>query len=310
MSSVLYDTPGPKAKARNIIYTAVFLVLLALAGWWVIGTLADKNQLEADKWTPFLEGKVWTTFLLPGLGETIKAGLIAMVIALPLGALFGIGRLSDHAWVRVPVGAVVEFFRAMPVLILMVFGSALFVKFTDIDSEIRPLYACVTGLVLYNASVIAEIVRAGILSLPKGQGEAAKALGLRKSQIMAHVLIPQAVAAMLPALISQLVVILKDTAIAGAVLGLGELLSMNRQISANYSNTIPTLVVIALLYVVLNFALTGFASWLERRLRQQKKKSGGTAAPAVTVTDKAGGDGGATAAIPAQGDGSDVVSKD
>ncbi|MER5929261.1 amino acid ABC transporter permease [Streptomyces sp. NPDC002054] len=310
MSSVLYDTPGPKAKVRNLIYTVVFLVLLGLALWWVLAVMADKNQLDADKWSPFVtDGEIWTTFLLPGLGETIKAGLIAMVIALPLGALLGIGRLSDHAWVRVPVGAVVEFFRAIPVLILMVFGSALYVQFTDVSSDVRPLYACVTGLVLYNASVIAEIVRAGIHSLPKGQGEAAKALGMRKGQIMGYVLIPQAVTAMLPALVSQLVVILKDTALAGAVLGLGELLSMNRQISANYSNTIPTLVVIGLLYVVLNFALTGFASWLEKRLRQQKK-SGGTAAPAVTVTDKTGGDGAAVAAIPAQGDGSDVVTKD
>ncbi|MEV8535348.1 amino acid ABC transporter permease [Streptomyces sp. NPDC051211] len=309
MSSVLYDTPGPKAKARNVIYTVVFLVLLGLAGWWVIATLSDKNQLDADKWTPFLEGEVWTTFLLPGLGETLKAGLIAMVIALPLGALLGIGRLSDHAWVRVPVGAVVEFFRAIPVLILMVFGFALYAKFTEVDSEIRPLYACITGLVLYNASVIAEIVRAGILSLPSGQADAAKAIGMRKWQIMVYVLIPQAVTAMLPALVSQLVVILKDTAIAGAVLGFAELLSMNRQISANYSNTIPTLVVIGLLYVLLNFVLTGFASWLEKRLRQSKK-SGGEALPAVTLVDKAGGDGAVVAVIPAQGDGSDVISKD
>ncbi|MFF5444330.1 amino acid ABC transporter permease [Streptomyces sp. NPDC012888] len=311
MSSVLYDTPGPKARARNVVYTVVFLVLMALAGWWVIGTLADKKQLDADKWTPFLTGEVWTTFLLPGLGETLKAGLIAMVIALPLGALFGIGRLSDHAWVRVPVGTVVEFFRAIPVLILMVFGSALFVRFTDIDSEVRPLYACITGLVLYNASVIAEIVRAGILSLPKGQGEAAKALGMRKSQIMTYVLIPQAVTAMLPALISQLVVILKDTAIAGAILGFAELLSTSRQISANYSNTIPTLIVIGLLYVALNFALTGFASWLEGRLRRAKKGGGGNAA-AVSAATVPGGDGAVAGAplIPAQGDGADAVAKE
>ncbi|MEV7611352.1 amino acid ABC transporter permease [Streptomyces sp. NPDC089799] len=303
MSSVLYDTPGPKAKVRNVIYTVVFLVVLALAGWWVVATMADKNQLEADKWTPFLEGDVWTTFLLPGLGETIKAGALAMVIALPLGALLGIGRLSDHAWVRVPVGAVVEFFRAIPVLILMVFGSALFVQFTDIESEIRPLYACVTGLVLYNASVIAEIVRAGIHSLPKGQGEAAKALGLRKSQTMAYVLVPQAVTAMLPALVSQLVVILKDTALAGAVLGYGELLSMNRQISANYSNTIPTLIVIGLLYVLLNFVLTGFASWLEQRMRRSKKSTNGTRANTM-VAGPTGGEG-TLAAVPAQGNGTE-----
>ncbi|MEU6895478.1 amino acid ABC transporter permease [Streptomyces sp. NPDC046557] len=275
MTSVLYDTPGPKAKVRNRIYSAVFVVLLGLALWWALGLMADKHQLDGEKWSPFVtDGEVWTTFLIPGLLETLKAGVIAMVIALPLGALLGIGRLSDHRWVRIPVGTVVEFFRAIPVLMLMLFGFALYVKFSNVESGIRPLYAVVTGLVLYNASVIAEIVRAGIQSLPRGQTDAAKAIGMRKGQAMTYVLLPQAVTAMLPALVSQLVVILKDTALGGAVLGYGELLSMNRQISANYSNTIPSLIVIAAVFVAVNYALAASASWLERRLRQSKKSTG------------------------------------
>ncbi|MFJ4778778.1 amino acid ABC transporter permease [Streptomyces sp. NPDC088762] len=289
MTSVLYDTPGPKAKARNWIYTVVFLVLLGLALWWALSLMADKHQLDADKWSPFVtDGQIWSTFLIPGLLETLKAGAIAMVIALPLGALLGIGRLSDHAWVRVPVGAVVEFFRAIPVLMLILFGVAFYRVFTDVSSDIRPLYAVVTGLVLYNAAVIAEIVRAGVLSLPRGQTDAAKAIGMRKGQTMLYVLIPQAVTAMLPALVSQLVVILKDTALGGAVLGLTDLMSMNRQISANYSNTIATLFVIALLYIAVNFALTTFASWLEGRLRKSSKSTGAVVAGDVAEVDAGG----------------------
>ncbi|MEV0413608.1 amino acid ABC transporter permease [Streptomyces sp. NPDC050448] len=289
MTSVLYDTPGPKAKARNWIYTAAFVVVFGLVMWWVLSTMADKGQLDADKWSPFVtDSQVWTTFLLPGLGETLRAGLIAMVIALPLGAVLGMGRLSDHRWVRIPVGAWVEFFRAIPVLMLMLFGSALYVRFSAVSSELRPLYAVVTGLVLYNSAVIAEIVVAGIQSLPRGQTDAAKAIGMRKSQIMTYVLVPQAVTAMLPALVSQLVVILKDTAIGGALLGLGELLSMNRQISANYSNTIPTLIVIAVLYIIVNFTLTTFASWIEGRLRKSKKGTGAVVAGDVAEVDAGG----------------------
>ncbi|MFD8793082.1 amino acid ABC transporter permease [Streptomyces vinaceus] len=289
MSSVLYDTPGPKAKARNWIYTGVFLVLLALVLWWALSLMAEKNQLDADKWSPFVtDSQIWTTFLLPGLGETLKAGLIAMVIALPLGALLGIARLSEHAWIRVPVGTVVEFFRAIPVLMLMIFSSALYVLLGTVSSDLRPLYAVVTGLVLYNAAVIAEIVRAGILSLPRGQTDAAKAIGMRKGQIMTYVLVPQAVTAMLPALVSQLVVILKDTALGGAVLGFGDLMSMNRQISANYSNTIATMVVIALIYIAVNFALTTFASWLEGRLRKSQKGTGAVVAGDVAEVDAGG----------------------
>ncbi|MGO4463617.1 amino acid ABC transporter permease [Streptomyces sp. M-16] len=289
MNSVLYDVPGPKAKARNWIYTGVFLVLFALAAWWILARMAEKSQLDADKWTPFVtDSRVWTTFLIPGLLETLKAGAIAMVIALPLGALLGVGRLSDHAWVRVPVGTVVEFFRAIPVLMLMIFGSAFLVKFTAVESEVRPLYAVIIGLVLYNASVIAEIVRAGVLSLPRGQTDAAKAIGMRKGQTMFHVLIPQAVTAMLPALVSQLVVILKDTALGGSLLGLTELLAANRQISANYSNTIASLVVIALIYIGVNFALTSCASWLEGRLRKSSKSTG-TVVGVAAVGDLATG---------------------
>lgn len=197
MTSLLYDAPGPRAKTRNVVYTVVFIAVLALVAWWVIAVMADKGQFEWAKWKPFITAEAWDTYLLPALGNTLKAAGLALVIALPLGALFGIARLSDHRWVRVPAGAVVEFFRAIPVLILMLFANELYASFTDISSDIRPLYAVVTGLVLYNASVLAEVVEAGILSLPKGQTEAAQAIGLRKGQTMTNVLLPQAVTVML-----------------------------------------------------------------------------------------------------------------
>ncbi|WP_030204549.1 amino acid ABC transporter permease [Streptomyces sp. NRRL S-87] len=275
MSSVLYDTPGPKAKRRNVYYTIGFAAVFCGVLAWALTVMADKGQLAADKWSPFVtDSNVWTTYLLPGLGETLKAAALSIVIALPLGALLGIGRMSDHAWVRVPVGAVVEFFRAIPVLMLMLFANQLYASYADVDSDIRPLYAVVTGLVLYNSSVIAEIVRAGVHSLPYGQTDAAKALGMRKGQIMSYVLLPQAVTAMLPALVSQLVVILKDTALGGALLGVEDLMAAFRTVSANYANTIATLVVIALIYIVVNFLLTSFASWLEQRLRRSKRGTG------------------------------------
>ncbi|MFF9476159.1 amino acid ABC transporter permease [Streptomyces roseolus] len=290
MSSVLYDVPGPKAKRRNVLYTIVFLAVLGLVAFWVLSAMADKNQLAAEKWTPFVtDSQVWTTYLIPGLMETLKAAALSILIALPLGAALGIGRLSDHRWVRVPVGAVVEFFRAIPVLLLMMFANAVYAAYTPVSSDFRPLYAVVTGLVLYNASVIAEVVRAGVLSLPRGQGDAAVALGMRKGQTMLYVLLPQAVTVMLPALVSQLVVIVKDTALGGALLGFGELLSQNRQITANYgANTIAAFTVIALIYIVLNALLTHLAARLEKRLRQGRKASAVKDAPTLTTAVEAG----------------------
>ncbi len=274
MSSVLYDAPGPRAKRRNVLISVVFFALLALLVWFVWQVMDDKGQLEWALWKPFTQSEAWTTYLLPGLANTLKGAALAMVIALPLGAVFGIARLSDHRWVRIPAGVVVEFFRAIPVLLLMLFANEFYDRWTNVTSEQRPLYAVVTGLVLYNASVLAEVVRAGILSLPKGQTEAAKAIGLRKGQTMTSILLPQAVTAMLPAIVSQLVVIVKDTALGGVMIGFTELLNSRGTLAANYGNVVQSFVVVAIIYIVLNFILTSFASWLEKRLRRSKRSTG------------------------------------
>ena len=280
-TSVLYDAPGPKARQRNIVYSIVFVLAAAAVLWWIIATLADKHQLDAAKWKPFVtDSRVWTTYLLPGLKNTLIAAALSVVIALPIGAVFGIARLSDHAWLRVPAGVVVEFFRAIPVLILMVFASQFYITATTVPIETVPLFAIITGLVLYNGSVLAEVFRAGILSLPRGQSEAASALGMRKTQTMTLIQLPQAVTAMLPAIVSQLVVIVKDTALGGAILGYAELLTQSRTVSNAYgANTIATLVVIALIFIAVNFLLSQFASWLENKLRNRTKGTGATVNP-------------------------------
>ncbi|MEU9670113.1 amino acid ABC transporter permease [Streptomyces bobili] len=279
MTSVLYDAPGPRAKRRNVLLSILFSVLLALLLWWVWEKMDDKKQLEWALWEPFTTSQAWTTYLLPGLADTMKAAALSMVIALPLGAFLGISRMSDHRWVRVPAGAVVEFFRSIPVLLLMLFANELYVRYADIPSDDRPMYAVVTGLVLYNASVLAEVVRAGILALPKGQTEAAFAIGLRKGQTMTSILLPQAVTAMLPAIVSQLVVIVKDTALGGVMLGFTELLNARSTLAANYANVVPSFIVVALIFIVVNFILTSFASWLETRLRRSKRGTGAVLAP-------------------------------
>lgn len=274
MTSVLYDAPGPRAKRRNVLMSVVFVALLALLVWWIWRTMDDKGQLKWSLWQPFTTSEAWTTYLLPGLGNTLKAAALSMVIALPLGAFFGISRMSDHRWVRVPAAVVVEFFRSIPVLLLMLFANEFYARSTNVSTADRPLYAVVTGLVLYNASVLAEIVKAGILALPRGQTEAAYAIGLRKGQTMTSILLPQAVTAMLPAIVSQLVVIVKDTALGGVMIGYTELLSARSTFAANYADVIQSFVGVAIIYIVVNFLLTSFASWLEGRLRRSKKSTG------------------------------------
>ncbi|MHC3451099.1 amino acid ABC transporter permease [Streptomyces prasinus] len=279
MTSVLYDAPGPRAKRRNVIFSVASVVALALLLWWVYLTMDEQGQLDWALWKPFTEAEAWTTYLIPGLLDTLKAASLAMVIALPLGAVLGIARMSDHRWVRASAGTVVEFFRAIPVLLLMLFANEFFARSTDVSTEDRPMYAVVTGLVLYNASVLAEVVRAGILALPKGQTEAAQAIGLRKGQTMSTILLPQAVTVMLPAIVTQLVVIVKDTALGGVMLGFTELLNARGTLAANYANVVQSFIVVAIIFIVLNFLITSFASWLEARLRRSKRSTGAVLGP-------------------------------
>ncbi|WP_040867933.1 amino acid ABC transporter permease [Nocardia exalbida] len=289
-ASVLFDAPGPKARLRNNIYSVLVLAVVAAAGWLLYRGFADKGQFTAEKWKPFLEAEVWSTYLLPGLRGTIVAALLSIVCALLLGMVFGVLRLSDHRIVRWVAGAIVEVARAIPVLILMIFLFAVYSEYDVFKSDDLALAAVVTALTIYNASVIAEIVRAGIRSLPKGQTEAAVALGMRKNQLMRLILLPQAVTAMLPALISQMVVALKDSAL-GYQITYVEVVRSGQQLGAAEQNTIPALIIIAIIMIALNSALTLVATRLERRLRARKRGKGGGAVVAADsiITDAAPG---------------------
>ncbi|WP_024806128.1 amino acid ABC transporter permease [Nocardia sp. BMG51109] len=286
-ASVLYDAPGPRARVRQVVYSVVVGVVLIAVAWLVVSELADKDQLTSEKWKPFVDGQVWQTYILPGLRGTIVAALLSIVFALIVGIVFGLLRLSEHRVVRFVAGVVVEFARAIPVLILMIFLFAVIAKYDLTDSSQYALTSVVIALTVYNGSVIAEIVRSGIRSLPKGQTEAAVALGLRKGQMMRIILLPQAITAMLPAIVSQMVVALKDTAL-GYQITYQEIVRQGQQLGAAQQNTVPSLIVIAVIMIALNWSLTSVAGKLEKRLRTRKKGRGVVPAAAV-LTDAAPG---------------------
>jgi glutamate transport system permease protein len=254
-SSVLFDAPGPRALIRNRIVTIVTLIITALVIWVVYSKLAAKGQLDAAKWQPFLTGNLWKTYILPGVQGTLTAAAVSIVLALVLGFVLGVGRLSTQPAIRWSCSVFVEFFRAVPVLIMMIFAYYVY---------------AITGLTLYNGAVIAEIVRAGVGALPRGQAEAASALGLRWGQTMRAILLPQAITSMLPVLISQLVVVLKDTAIGYQITFL-EMVRQGTQVGSSYGNYVPALIVIALLMITVNFTLSWFATWLEGRMRRSSR---------------------------------------
>jgi len=272
MSSVLYDVPGPRAIRRNLIWgiVTVLVVLGVLAfivyRFWVTG------QFTAAKWQIFTFPLVQQAIVKATL-STLTAFGLAAVFSLILGLLLSVGRLSAHAWIRVPVTLFIELFRAIPVLILMMimyYGlPPLGVTF------VTPLVAVVTALTLYNGPVLAEVFRAGVESLPNGQKEAAYAIGLRKSGVMRLVLYPQAIRAMMPVIISQLVVVLKDTAL-GFIVTFNELLYLAKFYGSQVtygSPIIPATLVFGAIYVSLCLLLAGLAKWVEIRSRGSQRES-------------------------------------
>ncbi|MDO9377599.1 MAG: amino acid ABC transporter permease [Nocardioidaceae bacterium] len=265
MSLVLFDQPGPRARARQRVFNVLALVLVAGLLALIVWRLHDRGQLEYRLWEPFVTPAYIQAILVDGLLKTLQAAGTSIVLAVVFGLLFGVGKLSDHAWVRWPSWAVVEFFRAVPLLLLITFVFFTF----GVGDGFGPYWSLVVGLTLYNGSVLAEIFRAGILAVPAGQGEAASALGMRKTQVMTLVLLPQAVKIMLPSLISQCVVALKDTSLGAYILAPG-LTFIGRSVYTEFQNQVPTAIVLAALYIAVNLVLTAVATWAQRRYVGEK----------------------------------------
>lgn len=266
MSSVLYDVPGPRAIARNrILGVVTVIVVVGILGFFVWRLLAT-GQFSAEKWQAFTYTNVWIQIGLATL-RTLAAFAVAAIGALILGFTLAIGRMSEHAWIRVPVGAVVEFLRAVPVLVFM---FLLYYGLPVIGVKMQPYWAVVIALIAYNGSVLAEVIRAGVESLPKGQQEAGYAIGLRKSGVMKLVLLPQAIRAMMPVIIAQLVVTLKDTAL-GFIITYPELLFYARFIGSQSelgSPIVPATMIVGAIYIGLCLILSFIANTVEKRLRR------------------------------------------
>jgi glutamate transport system permease protein len=266
-ASVLFDSPGPGTRARHRIYTVIAVVLLALGIGVVLWRLQDAGQFAYDLWEPYITPK-YIDAILTGLIDTLKMAFTAVLGAVVFGLVFGTGKLSDHGFIRWPCWLVVEFFRAVPVLMLMIFFF--YAVYGDLSIQRAAYWGVVTALTLYNGAVLAEVFRAGINAVPKGQSEAAYAIGMGKTQVMNIILLPQAVKIMIPAIISQCVVALKDTSL-GYLIAAPGLTRVGRSIYIEFANHVPTIIVLAVLYVSVNLVLTGIATWVQRKFVGEKK---------------------------------------
>ncbi|QNN52256.1 amino acid ABC transporter permease [Nocardioides mesophilus] len=264
MSTVLFDTPGPKAQARHRIMTVIAAVLAVLLLAWVLWKLYEEGEFQASVWEDMSQPNIWEAYW-KGLLATLKAAASAIVLSVVFGAVLAIARLSDRAWVRFPARVVVEFFRAVPLLL-----QIMFVYF---GLGLGLYWSLVLALTLYNGSVLAEVFRAGMLAVPQGQSEAAYAIGMRKNQVMRLVLMPQSITIMLPAIVSQCVIVLKDTAL-GQIVSYRELVVESQGIAGFIHHTFVPLAVAAAIFITINYSLSRLAIYLEARMARRGQSSG------------------------------------
>jgi glutamate transport system permease protein len=276
---VFGDVLGPRGRRRTLVASvvagAVVLGLVVLA----LRRLQSAGQLDAALWKPFTQWAIWR-FLLVGLGHTLQAAAIAMAISIVFGMLLALGRLSRFAPVRWAAGAWVEFFRGVPLILLILFAGLGLPKY---GVDVALLWYLVLGLVLYNSAILAEIFRAGILSLDRGQREAALAVGLTDGQALRLVILPQALRRMVPAIVSQCITLLKDTSL-GYVISYEELLRRGYILASFSKNILQAVFVVALLYIAVNLSLSRLARRLEVR---QRRRLGASAIQVSGVEDLA-----------------------
>lgn len=253
------DPLGPVGRLRTRIASVAALVVILALLVIAVRRLDSQGQLDQQDWEQILS-KDGFELLLGGLVQTLKVAALAVALSVSVGTLMALGRLSRMPFLRYLSGTYVELFRALPSLLLiliMFFGVGL-----------GQFSAIVVGLSLYNSAVMAEIVRAGILSLPRGQSEAALAVGMTDNQASRFVVLPQAISRMLPSIVAQGVVVLKDTSY-GFVIGFEELLRRGQIAGQVTGDLLQCLVVVAVMYITVCLALSQVARWLEGRTRRR-----------------------------------------
>ena len=266
-SRILFDLPGPRARRRIRIAAAVSVLVAAALVVVALRQFGVNGQLASDKWRMFIEWP-YQRFLLNGLVKTLEAAAVCTVLALPLGALFALARLARTRFVRWPATTFIEVFRSVPALLLV---YIFLLGLPRVGFTLPVFWQLVVPIVISGTATVAELFRAGVLSMDRGQFEAAYSIGLGYWAAMRLIILPQVVRRMVPVLVTQMVSLLKDTTL-GYVVSYSELLNSGRTLAQYTQALVQTYLVVAVIYIVVNGLLSRLAATLEQRQRRRGGK--------------------------------------
>lgn len=260
MRDALYEAPGPKTRRRIRIWTAIALVLVALGIFAIVQRFYVTGQLAPKYWAFFTRWTTWR-FLLQGFVGTVEVAVTAGIIALALGLLLMMGRISENKILAGICHVIINFFRGVPSLLLIYF---FFLVIPQYGIKMSSFWMITLPVALAASGVLAEVFRAGMYAVPKGQTEAALSLGMSPLHVKLKIVFPQAIRMVIPSLVSQLVVVVKDTTVA-YVVSFPDLLQNARVLITNYDALVSTYFVVAIIYILINYGINQFAISLARK---------------------------------------------
>lgn len=257
----LYEAPGPRTRRRVRIATAVSLILVVAALAAIGYRFYITGQFAPRYWTFFAKATTWK-FLLQGFAGTVRVALTAGAIALALGLLLMLGRISHLKVLSAVCRIVTDFFRSLPSLLLIYF---FFLVVPQYGIKMSSFWMLTLPVALAAAGVLAEVFRAGVNAVPKGQIEAALSLGMSPLRTTFKIVLPQAIRFVIPSLISQLVVVVKDTTVA-YVVSYPDLMQNARVLITNYDALVSVYFTIAIIYILINYAINQASIYVSHRL--------------------------------------------
>lgn len=260
MRDALYEAPGPKTRRAVRIGTAVSLVAVAALIALVVQRFYVTDQLSVHYWYFFTHLSTWT-FLLAGFKGTVEVALTAGAIALALGLVLMLGRTSGIKPLQAVCRLFTDFFRGVPSLLFIYF---FFLVLPQYGVNLPAFWMITLPVALAAAGVLSEVFRAGVNAVPAGQIEAAQALGLSKAKITFKIVLPQAIRFIIPSLVSQLVVVVKDTTVA-YVVSYPDLMQNARVLITNYDALVSVYLVIAVIYILINLAINKVAVYVSHK---------------------------------------------
>ena len=256
----LYEAPGPKARRRIAAATAVSLTVLAVLAACVIRQFYRTGQLDAKYWSFFMKATTWR-FLGRGIVGTLEAALAAGVVVFAMGFLMMLGRISKYKAARGICTALIEFTRGVPTLLFIYF---FFLVVPQFGIQLSAFWKISLPVAISASGVVAEVLRSGVNAVPRGQKEAALSLGMSNRSVFLKVVFPQAIRYVIPALISEVVIVVKDTTFA-YVVNFPDLMQNAKVLISNYDALLSVYLVVAVIYIIINYLLNRLSVFAARR---------------------------------------------